>query len=77
MPIVLPCSGCCANSIQSNSISPKLFCSCLSSCSLSELGVGDKLSINPTYSHFNKELRQVFLAITPVSAEKVFHLFFK
>ena len=47
-PIALPCSGCSANSIQSNSISPKLFCCCLSSCSLSELGVGDKLSINPT-----------------------------
>jgi hypothetical protein len=25
-----------------------------------------------TYSNFNKELRQVFLAITRVSAEKVF-----
>jgi len=30
-----------------------------------------------TYSHFNKELRQVFLAITRVLAEKVFHLFLK
>jgi hypothetical protein len=29
------------------------------------------------YSYFNKELRQVFLAITRVSAAKVFHLFLK
>ena len=33
-------------------------------------------NISP-YSHFNKELRQVFIAITRVSAEKVFHPYFK
>ena len=29
------------------------------------------------YSYFNKELRQVFIAITRVSAEKVFHFYLK
>ena len=31
----------------------------------------------PIYSHFNKELIQVFVAITRFGAEKVFHLFSK
>mgnify|MGYP001042325697 len=29
------------------------------------------------YSYFNKELRQVFFALTRVSAEKVFHSYLK
>ena len=32
---------------------------------------------NLYYSYFNKELRQVFLAITRVLAKQVFHLFLK